>query len=182
METKIYQIEIGTLTKKGNLLTAHSFVCKTENSNTEQVRAHFAAKYAGFDALVTPVNEVVFEHIKQEEPVDYYGRTQEENDLLNEVNKYKQLVQETNVFTSSLSRSLLPIEAHDLMREMIEKSKVLEHDYSNLRNIAAKVLEEIYKPFCEKISFEKKIDIDSSSNIEYKVYLKGKLGFESKSE
>lgn len=171
MENTFYQIEIGTETRKGNLLVAHSFVCGTENKNHNEVRQHFAKKYSGLNVRCNAVESVVFESIEKSASVDYCGVTQEEKKLKEEIRKLKLPQKGTSIIEDSLSWENFPKELYskfELKQE--EVSKI----HGELKDAIKVMLKLQYSPFCESIRISDNIK-PSTTSLDYEVILKGKI-------
>jgi len=108
-----YNIEIGQLTRAGNLNISHSFICKSDK-DYNSVNNFYSSKYKGFYVRTVEVTEVVQDEIPKIVPYDYSYSSPKEKEIESLKQEIRKLKEGTGSsfdrFSGEISKSYLPLE------------------------------------------------------------------------
>jgi len=166
METKIYQVKVGTNARRGNFIEHYSLTCKS-NMNQSEVHKHYSKTYSGFNINVVEVEDVA-ELIVAEAIVDSSA----------EIGALKKELKELKTVKRRLTKTINQRKLSEPSKSLYAKMRLSWLEYIKLKDeLSDEVRRELtlkYKEFASQITIENEIS-GSSDVCEYTVFLDGSL-------
>jgi hypothetical protein len=174
---ELFSIKIGKKTKKGGFIEHHSFVCKTDNGNIDDVKTHWLNHYSGLDIQVNQVVNIVETTIKESISIT----NTEKKEIRELKNKIRLLEDKKEIerFKGTLEKKNYPKEAKEIMPLINDIESKLKDEKNKLSRMLEEYLLELNK---DKIHWVDGKLSESYGYYTYEMLLKGKLIKEKESD
>ena len=152
MNENFYEVKVGTLSKKGNLNVAYSFVCKTDKGMND-VKVYYLGIYKGFDVVVRCVEDIdepkIVDDEDNEDSIKFRSSLRMKDNVISRLNsEIKRLKEQKNrYFNVYVDSCKLDDDAKVLYGDMLEKRKEWQSAVNKLNNKIEEKIKEEYSPF-----------------------------------